>query len=326
MYASEIWNFKNVAVQHEEKWTERESRTRQVYTGTDSKGNAQYRTETYYVTETYGPYWKAIDEYGETRTIQKETYALWKKNWGNEKKTGVHKGSSAGFARSITGGIFKSVWPGTREKIYPQSTVHTYKNKIRCSQSILKLKEPTPELIEKYPRPADTDNLDPIVGYGTKFAYDQQLKLRQLNADFGKKYEIHVMLVVFQDQDMGIVDDVLSAWRGTNKNELVMFIGVDGRQVKWADVHSWMDDTTIHAIMRDKIMEEKVLSIDKICADLDKAVPQYWKRKEGADYEYLKVDIHWGWFVMALALSLGCCVGAMIVINKLEDKHSYRRF
>ena len=58
----EVWNYKIHSIRHEEKWTEKESRTRMVACGTDSKGRTIYRTETYYVTQSYGPYWKAFDE------------------------------------------------------------------------------------------------------------------------------------------------------------------------------------------------------------------------------------------------------------------------
>jgi len=269
------------------------------------------------VTEYYGPYWSAIDEYGHDHSISSEKYEKWKKVWGNEKKVGIHRGSAAGFTKAITGGIFKCKWEGSIETLYPWSDVHTYKNKIRCSDSILKYKEPTESLIEKYPRPADTNNLSPIVGYGTKFAYDEQLALRRINAMMGKRYQIHNLMLVFQGQDRGVVDDVLSAWRGPNKNELVVFVGVDGRQIKWVEVHSWMDDTTIHAMLRDKIMADKILDINKYCKHLQDLVPKYWKRKEFAAFDYIDVEIHWGWFVGALGFSFVCCGVAFFIINRL---------
>ncbi|MFW6121980.1 MAG: hypothetical protein ACOC80_13945 [Petrotogales bacterium] len=317
MYSNEIWSFRIDKIKHEERWSEREMRTRQVPSGTDSKGNITYRTETYYVTEYYGPYWKACDEYGTVHHISQKIYNYWKNIWGNQKKVGRHKGSSAGFDRCISGDIYECYWNGEREKIYPFSVIHSYKNKIRCSNSVMRYREPTPELEEKYPRPADTKNLNPIIGYGMNFTYDEQLKLRRVNAELGRKHQVHVLLLVFNKQDRSVVDDVLSAWQGPNKNELVIFVGVgNDRNVKWIDVHSWMDDTTIHGVIRDQ-MVNKILSIDGLSDILYKAIPEHWDRKEFEDFEYINVDIHWAWFMGSFVFAVVASISSFLVINKV---------
>ncbi|HUS50098.1 MAG TPA: hypothetical protein VMZ91_08025, partial [Candidatus Paceibacterota bacterium] len=143
LYSKEVWNFKITSITHEEKWTEEEMRTRQVATGTDSKGDTTYTTEIYYVTESYGPYWKKYDEYDDVSYISQETYNRWKNKWKNEKRIGIHKGSAAGWDKAISGQIFQCDWPRTLLTIYPNQKITKYKNKVRASRtSIFKLPKP----------------------------------------------------------------------------------------------------------------------------------------------------------------------------------------
>lgn len=315
VYDKEVWNYRIVRVSHEERWSEEESRTREVPDGTDKDGNTIYRTETYYVTEYYGPYWKAIDEYGEIENIDENTYKYWVKVWGNEKKVGEHRGSAAGFDTPITGGIFNSDWPQNFETIYPYSSIHTYKNKVRYSHSVLKYKEPTKQLEKAYPRPADLGNFTPVLSYGRNFSDEEVLLLRRTSASLGSRYLIHPILVAFgPDANRSVVDDVLSAWRGPNKNELVIFASFYGDVVKWCEVHSWMDDTTIHGMIRDEMMEGK-FTVKKYSDLLRKTVPKNWRKKSFKDFDYLRVEVAWGWKIGALVASIISMIIAVVAIQ-----------
>ena len=322
MYDKEVWNFKVKSIKHEEEWTTKERRTRQVPCGTDSEGRTKYRTETYYVTEHHGPYWKAKDEYGKTRKIGRKNYEKWKKVWGNERKTGEHRGSAAGFSRAITGGIFECNWPKTFETMYPMSSVHRYKNKVRKSPSVFNLGEPTEEMIKAYPRPAEKKNTAPVVHYGVGLAGVDDLYLRRVNAELGPRHQIHTLLVPLGKDDRYKVQEILKAWQGPNKNELVVFFGHDNGKPMWCEVHSWMDNTTIHGMLMDKMMEQQ-FSTDEYAKALMELVPKYWVRKEFADFDYLKVTIHWGWVLAAVILSMVAEMVMFLVIDG-ETIESFR--
>ena len=313
IYDSEVWSYKITRIKHEEKWSEKETRTRQVPCGTDSKGNTKYRTETYYVTEYYGPYWSTKDEYGTWDRCDQGTYNKWKVVWGNEKKTGVHKGSAAGLlTKAITGGIFECSWKGGFDKMFPTSSIHTYKNKVRESNSIFKFKEPTEELIKMYPRPADKGNTSPVVFGGV--SSEEELLLRRINADFGPKYQIHAILMICNGQDRSIVDDIMSAWQGPNKNELVTFVGVTESKVQWCSVQSWMDNTTIHKSIENELTGE-MWDVALYADALREFVPEQWKRKEFADFEYIKISIHWGFKILALFIAIAANVGLFFLLE-----------
>jgi len=106
-----------------------------------------------------------------------------------------------------------------------------------------------------------------------------------------------------------VVHDILRAWQGPNKNELVTFISLEGDKVLWCEVHSWMDDTTLHGMIRDRMILAP-FTIENYGFFIMEYVPKHWARKEFEDFEYLEVTLHWGWtlaaFILVMAISFGC--------------------
>ena len=316
----EVWNLSVIGIRHEMKWTTEESYTVTVSDGTttDSDGNVTHHshTEIRYKTVTHGPYWYSIDEYGNEDSIDQNEYDKWKKIWANEKQTGMHKGSSAGWDKKIDGPILECQWPKTFETIYPKTEIHTYVNKIRVSNSVLKFGEATKKLKAKYPRPVDKWNTSPVISYGAGVSGADLLFLQRVNAAFGRRYEIHAMLILLgKDDGRGVVTDILTAWQGPNKNELVTFVSVDGQQVRWVEVHSWMDNTTLHATLRDELMGQP-FTARRYGELLQQHVPKLWKRKHFTPINaYLKVNISAGWIWLAVISSVICGVVSYLVIE-----------
>jgi len=318
----EVWNFQITGMRHEMQWTTEESYTVEVDDGdtTDSDGNVHHHShsETRYRTDLHGPYWYSINEYGDESRIDESEYGQWKNVWRDEARTGIHRGSSAGFDRSIDGPIYSCSWPRTFETVYPDAEIHKYVNKIRVSHSILNHGSATPQQKARFPRPADQNNVSPVLVYGgLNTSAGDVLYLRRISASFGHRYEIHPILVVFgKDESRDVVADVLAAWQGPNKNELVTFLSLDGQMVRWVEVHSWMDDTTLHATLRDELMG-KPFTINRYGELLRKYVPTLWHRKHFTSINaYLHVSIHPGWFFLALVLSIITGVVSYRVIDK----------
>jgi len=344
VYDKEVWHFKVTKIQHEEKWTTHETRTETYTTG--SGKNQQTHTRTVHYTEEHGPYWTKHLENGENQRIDAGEYANWRKVWANEKKVGEHKGSSAGLSRAITGGIFDCVWPDTFETIYPHGEVHSYKWKVRYSESALRdIGEPTEELVKKYPRPAEQRNTAPLMSYeGVSLGGDADLLLRRVNAVLGPRKQVHTLLVLFKGSTpRTVVDDVLKAWQMPNKNELVTFVALDSNTVKWCEVHSWIDNTALHGDLETAFMGEPFTA--QLYADtLLELVPKGWNRKHASEFDYLEVDLHWGWGFGTFLLSIVIVIvgyfivdrwdifqdgdirfGSRIRPKRYDDYHSFRR-
>lgn len=303
-YFNEVWNFQVTGIRHEMRWTTHETRTETHTTG--SGKNRKTHTKTIHYTKSHGPYWYQIDEYGDEKKIDEGEYNHWKSIWANERQTGMHKGSSAGFDRKIDGPILSCSWPGTFETVYPETMVKKYVNKIRVSNSVLRYGDPTPQQVVLFPRPVDEGNISPVVNRGgISISSDDMLYLQRVSATLGRRYEIHPLLVTFgKDTGRDMVSGILKAWQGPNKNELVTFICLNGQEVKWVEVHSWMDNTTIHAMIRDSLMS-KPFTVRGYGELLQANVPKLWSRKHFTPINaYLRVSIDPRWIILAVILSV----------------------
>lgn len=308
---NEVWNYKGVSMKYEERWNELHTYTVEVADGTDKDGNTTYHTETRTEIVDYGPYWKLYDEYGSETSISEGEYNDWKNIWWkNEKKVGHHSGYS------ISGNIYEITWDGSFDKIYPMSSIKTYVNKVRaCKNSVLRYAEASEELKKKFPRPADENNASPVIQYGFNyFSNDDMLYLRRVNAHLGPRNLIHPMFVIFDSGvGMGIVNDVMSAWQGPNKNELVIFLGVnkDTKNIDLVKCESWMDNTTIYGYISDGLLNKKINAMD-MGETLMVNVPKYWHKKSFKDFDYLQVEMSgWG-YIFVIVMDIIGMIGILV--------------
>ena len=331
MNQKEFINSRIIRIEHQEEWTTHETRTETYTTG--SGKNQRTHTRVIHYTQHHGPYFTAFSEDDRSISIGENSYSLWRNRWASERKTGEHRGSSAFFDRSITGGIFECTWPRTFDTIYPYSRISSYKNKIRASdQSLFKFKEPTKELLALYPRPADTGNMNPLISYapGVSFSEQDQLMIMRLNAELGCSKQVHCLFVFFEasKHSQDVESDVLSAWQGVNKNELVTFIGVDSGKASWVKVESWMDNTIIHGMISDELLG-KPLSVTLFKDSLEKLVPKYWQRKRFRDFDYLQIHLGKGCFIVAAIfwiISIAVPIWVVVMIKSNRSANPFDRY
>jgi hypothetical protein len=320
LYFKEVWNYKITSIKHTEKWTTHETRQERYQSGTDSKGNPTYSYRTVHYTETHGPYWHKFDEYGKRISIGSGEYRQWAKFWANEKHIGTNRGSSHA-GRAITGEIYSCKWPGQFENIFPHSSIHKYVNKARVSKNTInQLPKPTEAQKKKYPRPVDNDNTSPIISYGPTFSKSDIMLMRRTNAVLGPKKdrEIHAMIVAFHAKNgRRQIKEVLTAWEGTNKNELIMFVGLDAeRKVEWCEVRNWLDlgNSTVNNMWRDAVMGE-VFDVPHAAKVLKEIVPKHWTRPQAKTINHLQISIHWGWGVAAFLSTLAITAGFYFLVE-----------
>jgi hypothetical protein len=214
--------------------------------------------------------------------------------------------------------MYECDWNNEFNTIMPLHSIKRYVNKVRASNaSVLKYKQPTEELKQKYPRPSDNNNASAIINYNAliKITEEDFLTLNRTNAVLGPKCEIHCIVLTFDSSTgMDIANDILSAWQGPNKNELLIFIGFDkaNHKASWVKVESWMDDTTINGYIVDGILN-KDFDTKAYSLALQTIVPKYWKRKHFSDFDYLNVQIPASIIVTTLVLQLLSAVISTIV-------------
>lgn len=298
-YFNEVHNHYVKEIVYEEKWTTCELRTEQVPCGTDSKGNTIYTTRVYHVTESHGPNFYTIDESSNQTYIDVQHYAYYKNLWKNETKIGFHKGDAANFDSPISGNIYQTRWDSTLDHLYAQPSIHKYQNKIRCNSSIFKFSTPSKEDLLLFSRPADNGDTNALHGYGVNILDEDLTRLNALNGYLGSRHQIHILYLLFNSSlyDRSVVDRVLSVWGGPNKNELVIFLGLDSnKKIIWTSVESWMDNTTLHGILKDSL-KEKEFDSKKISPIIQESM-RYWSRKPFKDFDYLTLTMDYKWYLV----------------------------
>ena len=313
-YSTEAIHTKVVSMKYEEQWSTKETRTETYTTG--SGKNQKTKTRTYHVTEYHGPYWTAYTEDGNQHSIDNIDYIKWTQRWGNEKQTGIHRGSAAGFTIPKDGKIFTSHFNGMFEQICPFTYSHTYLNKVRSSHSVFKYKSATDEQKKVYQR----NILSSYVNFGVLI--DNSELLDQVNSILGPKKQIHIV-TIGTNQPRAMIEDVLAAWEGPNKNELLVFVGVKEGKIIWSSVHSWMDNTTLHRVLADSLVGKDFKSITFKQAYFT-SVSELWKRKEFKDFDYIQLAIDPMCYILIILIAgIGGFLYIIILRIVLNKQNSY---
>ena len=148
--------------------------------------------------------------------------------------------------------------------------------------------------------------------------------MRRTNAFLGNRYQIHPIYMLFDSTvGMSIVDDIISAWEGPNKNELVVFVGVekDSKKMSWIKVESWMDDTTINGCITDLLLNKPFVA-RTLSNALRETVPTKWHRKKFADFDYLELEISFWCICLAVLLEIMCAVIMIFVYDDVVNNSS----
>jgi len=98
------------------------------------------------------------------------------------------------------------------------------------------------------------------------------------------------MLLVFNDQPLeaGLFQE--SYWKGGNKNEFTVCVGVKDGIIKWTRIISWTDNEIAKVTTAREIKEMKDFDPVKIVNYMGENVPSKFIRKEFADFDYIAVE------------------------------------
>ena len=282
-------------INHEDSWTELVEKTE---TKTDNKGKTytvtrieeRYHREKYYFNTTRG---SKIDTdcvfYSYVRDLWRlpRHHLTWS---GSHIKGGVRHGSR--YVRSD----FDCEDREDSKYWVPVTESHSYKNKIRVSNSIFKF-----EKIDKASA-AEMGLLD----YPAIRSYDAPCVLskdcvvksstdelfRKFNARYAPEFQMRLYILLFDsDRSIAITEMQRAYWQGGNKNEFVVCIGLrNDCEVAWARAFSWADEQvkeveTAQWLMRNPKIDWHEFHDWLRCHLTD------WKRKEFKDFDYINVSL-----------------------------------
>jgi hypothetical protein len=303
-----------------------ETCTRQVYCGSDSKGNAKYRTETYDCShlDSYPARWQVVTTTGWEISVSAEFYnsLVQRFQTGPSFRDISHEGQ-CGFGDYVVkdGDMYFSKWDGNPAKSYALTKKHTYENKVQCSHSVFNYqnidkKEAAKEGLYDYPDVNDYEIGTILGGKGIVNLDSAEQKFRYLNGDLGPKKQLRVWVLIFKNKPIGISRDQEAYWKGGNKNEFVITIGLDKTgKVTWCHPFSWTEVSALKIGTRNYVMEQKKLNLSGLSDYLHKELGTKWKRKEFKDFSYLTVEPPlWALivsFLIQIAFSVGYAIWAV---------------
>ena len=317
------------AITHYDSWTEVQLYTVNVPDGKDSNGHTTYRTETRVRYIHHPDEWWFRTSVGTQHEISQATYNIIAATWN----TPMYNFSITGSA--ISGGerygdeyYFNDVIRregGNCNPLYNQTLTrymftitepHTYENKVQNSNSIFRFEKITDDEAQElglHPYPA-INNFDqsPILGKSIDI-FTEQL-IRAFNAFYGQVCQIRLYVHLF-DAPQGIetAEKQQAYWKGGNKNEFSVCLGLDGNTVKWCYTFSWMDEPTLGVMTEDYFRHHPELDlklfVQWLAANIDN-----WMRKEFADFRYLRVQLTPAQTALLLAISAALCAGAVYIL------------
>lgn len=174
----------------------------------------------------------------------------------------------------------------------PTSIEHTFDNYIKAAPGTLFRREGFGNIqTPPYPEVYDYYRMNRIIGDG--LIVDPGLWQRQLeniNAHIAANKQANLLLVVTR-QNKDFYFALQQKWLGGKKNDVVLVVGLEGLDIKWADVLAWSQTKDINVQLRDDIMELGAMDREKVLETFRADTLKYYKRKPMHDFEYLKSSI-----------------------------------
>lgn len=323
----ERWGGWAIEVRYYEDWNEyiHKTCTRQVSDGTDSKGNPKYKTETYdcsYV-DYHPEYWELLGSNGEQWQISKSEYNKIKAKFGNNTFVDMRR-----YYHTNDGDMYKSIWSGKDDSFIPIFSEHRYRNKVQASRGVFEYKQidkETKALLHKFPNLPDKFNDPPILGQHNQPAADKLLQY--YNAKLGARYQIRYWILLFKNQPRSIGLEQEALWKGGNKNEFVLCINTDStNKPTWCHGFCWSPDgyagnDIMKIEMRDFVESQEFLDLIPVVEKMVEETGQNWKRKQFAEFEYLKVDLP-SWVIVLIYILTMLTTGGVcffVVVNEISE-------
>lgn len=307
-----------------------ETCTRQVACGTDSNGNTKYCSESYDCShlDSHSARWEIVTVTGWKISISENFHQQLVKKFGVSLCfQDMNREGECGFGDHVVndGNMYYVEWNKTPSTSHAIAKTHTYENKVQCSKSIFNFQNIEPKEAKKaglydYPDIKKYE-VATILGAGKNITNldSAEAKLHYLNGNLGPKKQVRVWILMFYDQPVstGKLQEIY--WKGGNKNEFVVTIGLDKQNnISWCYPFSWTDKSELKIGVREYVMNQKTLNLINLSDHLYQELDSKWVRKQFKDFSYLTVEPPlWG-LIVAFLLQLVFNIGYSIWSVKNE--------
>ena len=255
----------------------------------------------------------------------KHKYAIryGRKDKYNKYKTFKDMERSRHTSHTITqdGNAYVTKYDDLFEHAIPICKQHTYENKIQCSQSVFNFQTVDDDTksqycLFEYPK-ENLYNFNPILGKGNAEASNV---LRIYNALNGSKRQLHMMLLVFNGQPLeaGLYQEAY--WKGGNKNEFIVCVGLNEDNIKWVKIISWTESEVLKAKVAREIKEMKHYDPMKIVNYMGETIPDNFVRRQFAEFSYISVQPTTRAVISTYIISIFVCVivSTICIVNGVK--------
>ena len=168
-------------------------------------------------------------------------------------------------------------------------------------------------------------NQNPIIGRNATDKDKQRIKY--INATYGKIHQFRIYMLFYEGKDIEISEQQKAYWQNGNKNEFVVCLGTQQDSVVWCNSFSWCDEPKLEVLTRDYFIQNPKVDIDAYGKWLQTQIPTKWKRKEFADFEYIRIGLSRGQYIALIIIMILLNIGISIflVMNDIKNENSYEK-
>lgn len=324
----EYWGGWVTQAEYFEDWNQRVPCSHPKYvTRTDSKGRTHQEFAGYqhvYDVDYHPEYWEVNDSNGATISVSRDKFEELCDHFGNRKFVELHRSY-----HTNDGDKYVTSWDESDELLEPVTTIHSYENRVQASHSLFNFPEVDPEEygLFEYPKVEDFYHCPSILGESGPSGAGAERVLALANAKLGAWKQVRLWVVIFQDQPLAAGLAQQNYWKGGNKNEFVVCIGVNEQhQVQWCYPFSWTEVESLKVDTRNFVIEQQgqTLDLERIVTWLAPEIEKRFVRKQFADFDYLQVEPPVWAVILTFILTIGANVGlsAWIIHNEHKDEKS----
>lgn len=226
----------------------------------------------------------------------------------------------------------------------PASIEHIYTNYIQAvPESLFNSANNTTQFqnIPNYPSVYNHYKINRVLNVGSKVPANT---IKQLNTMFnnelrtlGKQKEVNIIVILTGILDPSYRYAVETKWLGGKKNDVVVFIGTDGKKIIWADAMTWALNTgneLFQVKMRDGLQEIGTIDPKKIVSFVTQTIKTTYDRPHAEDYKYLEDAIEpptWV-IILSIIIAIGGSIGLTFWFHHVDvdffdnNSYNYRRF
>ena len=268
-------------------------------------------------------YYRKVDHLGNSYSISESEYLRLKKKMGNSQFQDMNRD----YYRE-DGDMYYTNYNGKLKDFECIVTSHTYENKPQAVPNIFKYTEVDSFDMATYkpfdyPKPTGKSRYyqKNLLGYDDPVA---EHKLQILNGKLGHKKQVKVFILVYKNQPLHTANIQENYWKGGNKNEVIIPIGIDDNEKPtWCMPFSWSEKEEFKINIRNFVVSQDKLDLSSIVDYSYNQIEKGFVRRKFSEFEYLQVDLSTSqlmWLIFTSVI-VNILVSIFIVHNQYEDDY-----